>query len=1215
MANSISAIMAIDAAEQIEKFQEFVEQSYQKQLHENLSKGLNFLVLDFFELTKFDPKLADQLLEEPEETLKAAEMALEQFDVKKGFRVRFKNLPKSQEVYIRNLRSKHLNKFIAMEGIIRQSSEVRPQAVSAKFECPSCGNTITMPQIDVNFREPSRCSCGRKGKFRLLSKELIDVQRIVIEESPENLEGGAQPKRMQIFLREDLVEPRMEKRTTPGTRIITNGVMFELPIPTKTGGTSTRFDLGVNGNFVEPVEEDYSEISITPEDEAEIKKLAKDKDIYKRIIASIAPSIYGHDRIKEAIMLQLFGGIRKVKADQTVVRGDLHVLLVGDPGCIAGDSQVAVYNKGFERIDNLGKRHLEELNLKLANINGKGFDYAKKFHKYEQKLVLKVVTESGKELICTLDHPLLTKEGWKRADCLMLGEQIRVVPKIENLNKKYVKTNFKFVKKSSGALKEVKLPEYLTPELAGLYGYIIGDGNLHPKGYRITCYVADAERELILPITNLWKETFNIEPYYSVRSPRVSMIQNVDGSLRQVQSSQKIHLIEANSKHVAQVLSFLAEKRVPQSIFESPLNVVVSFLKWLFEADGCAFGNGRGRTSIQLKSRSEKLLRDVQLLLLYFGIHSRIVEDNLCIRRANDMQLFIENIGFVSEKKNNALLKVKEVIDSRKRKWNVQEWEKIVSINFVGVKDVYDFEVPESNLFIANGIVLHNCGKSQMLTFVEKTAPKSRYVAGRSASGAGLCVSPNSLIMTNKGLVKIKDLVENHLKNNSIKYTDNVWIAKKIDTDYKIFTYDSSRIFEKTINQFWRIKAPDRLLKLRTQSGKEIILTLNTKLLRKNNLWIESEKLIIGDSIGIVDVHMNFLFDKIISKKLVKPDYDYVYDLTVADSHNFVVDGVLVHNTASVVKDEFLRGWALEAGAMVLADKGILVLDEMDKISKEDTSALHEAMEQQSLSIAKANIQAKLRTQTSILAAANPKLGRFDPYTPIPNQIDLPPALINRFDLIFVMRDLPNKEVDANIASKVLQSHSYKDSPPEIDGKVLRKYLAYTKQRIFPKLTEEAIEVIRKYYVDLRSSGSEGDSTIKPIPISARQLEAVVRLAEASARIKLKETVDEDDALRAIALLKGCMNEIGIDPDTGKVDIDRMTTGISASARGRIIDVREVLFQLSEEKMGGPISIEDDLKPKVFEKGITERKLEEAIEALKKNGDFFEPKKGWIQKI
>ena len=421
------------------------------------------------------------------------------------------------------------------------------------------------------------------------------------------------------------------------------------------------------------------------------------------------------------------------------------------------------------------------------------------------------------------------------------------------------------------------------------------------------------------------------------------------------------------------------------------------------------------------------------------------------------MNLFIEHIGFVSEKKNNALERVKEVIKERYKRWKgYQRWERIKSIDFEGLKTVYDFEVPGSNMFVANGIVVHNCGKSQMLTFVNLVAPKSRYVAGRSASGAGL--------------------------------------------------------------------------------------------------------------------------------------------------------------TATVVKDEFLRGWALEAGAMVLADKGTLVLDEMDKISSDDTSALHEAMEQQQISVAKANIQATLRTQTSILAAANPKMGRFDPFTPIPQQIDLPPALINRFDLIFVMRDLPNKELDTNIAIKVLASQSYQEEEAEISPDIIRKYLAYIKQKVFPRLTEEAIEEIKNFYVDLRSSGQQGDAAIKPIPISARQLEAVVRLAEASARIKLRDKVTKADAHRAISLLKGCLAEIGIDPETGNIDIDRIGSGITASTRSNILLVRDLIFSLCDEKQGA-ISTEEDLKPKAFEKGVTEQKLDEAVSKLKRSGDIFEPKKGWLQKI
>ncbi len=196
----------------------------------------------------------------------------------------------------------------------------------------------------------------------------------------------------------------------------------------------------------------------------------------------------------------------------------------------------------------------------------------------------------------------------------------------------------------------------------------------------------------------------------------------------------------------------------------------------------------------------------------------------------------------------------------------------------------------------------------------------------------------------------------------------------------------------------------------------------------------------------------------------------------------------------------------------------------------------------------------------------------------------------------------------------MLQSHAYKDSAPEIEAPLLRKYLAYAKTKVFPKLNEEAVEVIKKFYVDLRSTGTHGDAAIKPIPISARQLEAVVRLAEASARIKLRDEVTKDDALRAIALLRSCMNEIGIDPETGQIDIDRVTTGVTASARGRILQVREVIFALCEEKQG-PVHVEEELKPRVFDKGITEQKLDDAIEALKRSGDIFEPKKGWVQKI
>src|SRR3989344_312016 len=197
----------MEISEQIEKFQEFLS-SYKDQLQEISRLDLRSIQIDFSDLSKFDLELAENILSNPEDVLKAAEVSLTNFDIPfENIRVRISNLPASQKQMIRDIRAAHLGKFLSIEGIVRQTSDVWPQVTSAKFECPSCGNTITILQLESKFKEPSRCSCGRQGRFRLISKELVDAQRIVLEEAPESLEGGEQPKRLAIFVKEDLVEP------------------------------------------------------------------------------------------------------------------------------------------------------------------------------------------------------------------------------------------------------------------------------------------------------------------------------------------------------------------------------------------------------------------------------------------------------------------------------------------------------------------------------------------------------------------------------------------------------------------------------------------------------------------------------------------------------------------------------------------------------------------------------------------------------------------------------------------------------------------------------------------------------------------------------------------------------------------------------------------------------------------------------------------------
>ena len=281
-------------------------------------------------------------------------------------------------------------------------------------------------------------------------------------------------------------------------------------------------------------------------------------------------------------------------------------------------------------------------------------------------------------------------------------------------------------------------------------------------------------------------------------------------------------------------------------------------------------------------------------------------------------------------------------------------------------------------------------------------------------------------------------------------------------------------------------------------------------------------------------------------------------------------------------------------------------------MTNEDRSAMHEALEQQTISISKANIQATLLSRTTVLAAANPKLGRFDPKEVIARQIDLPPALINRFDLIFPIRDMPDKEKDKKLAHHILKLHQgIMQETDELDEDLFKKYVAYAKQRIKPILTDESLKTIEGYYVKMRAKGNKEGSGA--IPISPRQLEAIVRLSEAAARLRLSKKVEKKDAMRAIQLLERCLSAVGVDPETGEIDIDRITSGITATQRGKFGRVKDVITEL-EKMFGKAIPIEEITKM-CEQKGISIDEAEEIIEKLRRAGDIYEPKRGFISKM
>ena len=313
--------------------------------------------------------------------------------------------------------------------------------------------------------------------------------------------------------------------------------------------------------------------------------------------------------------------------------------------------------------------------------------------------------------------------------------------------------------------------------------------------------------------------------------------------------------------------------------------------------------------------------------------------------------------------------------------------------------------------------------------------------------------------------------------------------------------------------------------------------------------------------------------------------------------------------TAAVLRDK-TGGMTLEAGALVLADKGVAAIDEMDKMRTEDRVAIHEVMEQQTVSVAKGGIVATLNARTSILAAANPTLGRYDPYRTVSENISLPVTILSRFDLIFVLRDVPEKIKDARMTEHILNLHRTGVSPvdPPIDAELFRKYVSYAKN-IKPVLTKDAMERLKAFYLVMRAA-SETEGT--PVAITARQLESLVRVAEARARAALREEVLAEDADRAIEIMTKSLEQVGIDVSSNKFDIDILMTGKPKSLRDKLSVILGLISSM--EKETGMVDKERLVERLVTEYDISAGEAERMIGQLLKEGTLFAPRDGFIKK-
>ncbi len=824
------------------------------------------LKIRFSDIDKFDSEFAEELLENPEQILEAAHAALLELDLPMDVymdraHVRIAELPRHFKT--RELRSDHIGKLLAIDGLVRTATEVRPKIISAAFQCQRCGFTFFKEQAGNKFEDQSlKCmnqACDRGGPFKLLlaQSKFVDAQKIRVQESPEDLRGGAQPQTLDVELEDDLAG-----RIFPGDRVIVNGILRSYQRSSPQQGKSTYFDLVHKGISVEMTEQEFEDIEIDPEEERQIMEMSCDPEIYEKIRGSIAPSIYGYDDVKEALALQLVSGFEKHLPDGARIRGDIHILLVGDPGI--AKSQLLRY---------------------MIKISPRG------------------IYTSGKS-------------------------------------------------STSAGLTATAVKDEL------------GDG------------------------------------------------------------------------------------------------------RWTIEAGALVLAD-KGIAAIDEMDKMDN-------------------EDKSALHEAMEQQSYH----------------------------------------------------PLTEIQLADG------RKVQIGEFID------RMMADRPLE-----------------IIPGKDCE-----------------ILPLHEDVKIKSTDMSRIFDLPVDRVSRHGAPDHFIAITFSNGKEILVTPEHPVyVAKDGIaCIPACQIKAGDIVpALKSNEIGSL--KIIDVKVVANQgehfTDFVYDVTVEPTHTFISQGLVLHNT---------------------------------------------------ISVAKAGVMATLKSRCSLLAAANPKLGRFDKFEPIAPQINLTPALMSRFDLIFVLTDDPDTKRDSAIAQHILKSNyagelatqaawnpdiSQEDIDnalmvimPVIDPEMLRKYVAYARKNIFPTLSDGAKDYFLKYYVGLRSQGQDSN---KPVPVTARQLEALIRLGEASARLRLSDKVTLDDAKRVVKILEACLRKVGVDPETGFLDADIIASGTTKSSRDRTKSVIDIIRDVSREQQGP--APRDAVLDRAVELGIERAKAEEIIDRMRRDGDVFEPRPGMLK--